>query len=188
DDGDNPKTLKNYLIVLRHPRKPECPGSGPVIAHSPSDVSTLSSVRIAAEVSDDVGLKHEPLLYYSLEPLSAPPELTSMTQVSMGLVAGTMQAGTWVASVPNPVVAGSQGESADIHYVIVANDDDTAGDCDHVVQAPGSGVFRMTVTNPGGTGGQGLCEPCTADVQCGSGNLCVRLGGTADAACSASGT
>jgi hypothetical protein len=42
----------------------------------------------------------------------------------------------------------------------------------------------MTVTNPGGAGGLGLCEPCTADVQCGgAGDNCVRMGTSGDYFC-----
>jgi hypothetical protein len=40
-------------------------------------------------------------------------------------------------------------------------------------------TYQMRVTNPGGTGGLGLCESCSADVQCGgAGDNCVRVGQT----------
>jgi len=46
------------------------------------------------------------------------------------------------------------------------------------------GTFVMTVTNPGGTGGLGVCDPCTADAQCGGkDDYCVALGSEGDAFC-----
>lgn len=178
DDLSNPKTVKHYLVVLRRETKPDCPGDPPVVTHTPSDESTLTGLTLAADITDDLGLKAEPLLYYSLTAPASPVDLGSMTQVTMVLIDGTMQDGLWAADVPNPVVSMPQGSQADVHYVIVATDnDDTTGSCDHVTQDPDPGAFTMTVTNPGGDGGAGLCEACTADVQCGgSADLCVRVG------------
>jgi len=185
DDLSNPKTTKHYLIVLRKAPKPDCPGNGPVINHTAENVSTLVGLTIDASISDDLGLKVEPLLYYSLTAPSTPPNLGSMTQVSMLLISGNMQSGTWAADVPNPVVNLNTGDMRTVYYVIVAqDDDDPTGDCDHVTQAPTTGTYQMTVTNPGGTGGAGVCTACTADVQCGdSTDLCVRVGTGGDSFC-----
>lgn len=184
-DGENPKTIKNYLIVIRKEPLPDCPGSGPVISHVPVDESTLVGLTVIADISDDVGLKSAPLFYYSTTPPATPPDLGAMTMTTMILLDGDNQNGTWGADVPNPVVDGAAGSSAAIHYVIVAQDnDDEMGDCDHMTQAPESGAYEMTVTNPGGSGGLALCETCTADVQCGdSGDNCVRMGTMGDAFC-----
>lgn len=178
DDLSNPKTVKHYLIVLRKESKPDCPGEPPVVTHTPMDESSLVGLTIAADISDDVGLKQEPLLYYSLTPPASPVDLGSMTQLSMVLIDGNMQDGLWAADVPNPVATMPQGSTADVHYVIVAADnDDVDGDCDHITQSPDPGAYTMTVTNPGGEGGAGVCEPCTTDVQCGgTDDLCVRVG------------
>jgi len=90
-----------------------------------------------------------------------------------------MMSGTWAVDVPNPVANESPGSSAQLYYVIVVEDnDDAEGKCDHLTQAPETGSFTITVTNPGGSGGLGLCDSCTADVQCGGpGDNCVFLGG-----------
>jgi hypothetical protein len=185
DDGENPKTLKPYLIVLRTPTKENCPGAAPAITHSPSDVDSLVGLSLVADISDDRGLKREPLLYYSTTAPADPPDLRAMTQVSMAMVSGDMRAGRWRAQVPNPVAGLPEGTTRRLYYLIVADDDDDpAGTCDHVTAAPASGSFAMTVTNPGGEGGAGLCEPCTHDVQCGgAGDSCVRIGTEADAWC-----
>lgn len=185
DDGDNPKTVHPYLVVLRRPTKPDCPGEPPVIEHTAADASTLVGLDLVADISDDRGLKREPLLYYSGSPPSNPPDLSSMTQVSMALRSGDMRSGRWLAQVPNPVAGLPQGATRDLHYVIVADDDDDpAGNCDHVTEMPASGAYTMTISNPGGQGGAGLCEPCTHDVQCGgTGDHCVRIGTESEAYC-----
>ena len=185
DDLTNSKTIKHYLIVLRKAPKPDCPGDAPVINHTPTDESTLVGLTIDAQISDDQGLKAEPLLYYSLSSPTTPPDLSSMTQVSMLLISGSMQSGTWAADVPNPVANLNMGDMRTVYYVIVAqDDDDAAGDCDHVTQAPATGSYDMTVTNPGGNGGAGLCEACTQDIQCGDADdNCVRVGTGGDSFC-----
>ena len=175
DDDDNPITDHPYLIVLRKPVKQNCPGAAPVVAHTPVDESTLTGLTISAQVSDAEGLRREPLLYHSLTQPLDPPNLAEMTQQTMLLISGDMRNGVWAADVPNPVVLDAQGTSKQLYYVIVADDDDdTEGDCDHRTQ---SNLFQMKVTNPGGAGGAGVCEPCTTDVQCGDADdLCARVG------------
>ena len=173
DDLSHPKVLKNYLIVLRNGDGTGCPGNAPVITHTAQDASTISGLTIDAQVTDDLGLKQPPLLYYSETNPGANPNLGAMTQTTMLLIDGSMQNGTWAADVPNPVATDPQGTMQELYYVIVADDDDDdTGDCDHTTESP---LYSMTVTNPGGGGTTGLCEPCSADVQCASGN-CVRVG------------
>ncbi len=181
DDGDNPQTLHPYLLVLQSPLKPNCPGDPPVILHTASDISSLSTLRIDATITDDVGLKQEPLLYYSATEPSTPPDLSEMIQVIMEEEADDH----WIAQVPNPVVGQSAGSSAEVFYLIQATDDDDAtGNCDHRSSGPSSGSFKMVVTNPGGEGGSGVCEACTADVQCGTAtDHCVLVGNNSESFC-----
>jgi len=63
--------------------------------------------------------------------------------------------------------------------VFVAEDHDSTDNCDHVVQ---SQVYSMTVTACGSSTA-GLCQPCTADSQCGTGNECVYVGDLGDSYC-----
>ena len=179
DDFENETTVKQYLIVLRSGDGEGCPGEAPVVTHMPEGFDTVNDLTITARVSDDVGMKYEPLFYYSLTPPDNPPDLSAMTQVSMQLLDGDLQSGVWGAEVPNPVAAEPAGASAQLFYIIAAQDnDDETGTCDHITQVPDMGAFKVTVTNPGGGGGLGLCEPCSADVQCGGQNdLCVVMGG-----------
>lgn len=181
DDGDNPATLHPYLLVLRSPLKPNCPGDPPLIVHTAEDRSSLAGLRVEAAITDDVGLKQEPLLYFSSAEPSVPPDFSAMIQLTMQSGEGDM----WSATLPNPVVGQAVGATEDIYYIIVADDDDDPmGDCDHRISAPLTGSFKMQVENPGGAGGAALCESCTTDIQCGeSTDLCVVVGASADTFC-----
>lgn len=177
DDATNAKTIKDYLIVLRKPDRPDCPGEPPVITHTPADETTINDLTIDATVTDDQGLKQAPLFYYSTTNPGSTPNLGTMTQLTMLNISGS----TYAADVPNPVVAMSAGATATLYYVIVADDDDDAtGDCDHSTR---SVVYDATITN-GGAGTTAICESCSNDLQCGGGgDLCVRVGAMADSYC-----
>ncbi|HTJ44965.1 MAG TPA: hypothetical protein VL463_22815 [Kofleriaceae bacterium] len=149
DDGSNPKTILDYLIVLRRKPQTGCTGAAPVITHTPADAQTAAPLTISANISDDKGLAAAPLFYYSTTPPASPPDLGAMTQLTMHLTSGDMLAGTWAADVPNPVANTPQG-SATVYYVIVAEDaDDPNGTCDHTTQ---STTYMMNVMNPGPVG------------------------------------
>jgi hypothetical protein len=184
DDGDNPIAQHPYLVVLRR-GAPDCPGDPPVIAHQPADVSTVVGLTIAATVSDEVGLKREPLLYWSPTAPAASPDLASMNQLVMQRVAGDTKSGTYATYVPNPVAGLAVGETRPLYYVVVAvDDDDPEGACDNVAQLPATGGFEMAVTRPAGEGGAPACSRCSHDVQCGgAADLCVAQGATAEPFC-----
>ncbi|MEO6605147.1 MAG: hypothetical protein ABIN55_06000, partial [Aeromicrobium sp.] len=176
DDGENPKTLKNYLIVLRGGTNPtNCPGSAPVISHTPQNESTIVNLTVDATVTDDKGLKESPLFYYSLTNPGATPNLGpgGMTQLSTLKITGTATNGIYAADVPNPVANMPAGSVKTIWYVFVADDDDDQiGNCDHSTQ---SQVYSMTVTSTG-SANLGICAICTTDSQCGTGDLCTYVG------------
>ncbi len=173
DDGDNPKTIKNYLIVLRSTGNTTCPGLPPVISHTPMDQSTIQDLEIPVTVTDDKGIKDTPLFYYSTTNPGATPNLGSMTQLSTTLVSGTSLNGQYSADVPNPVASMPAGSSVTLYYVFVADDDDDPnGSCDHSTT---SQVYSMKVTSTG-VANQAACSACTDDAQCGTGNECVYMG------------
>ena len=175
DDGENPKTIKNYLIVLRGGAATNCPGGAPVITHTPANESTIVDLTIDAQVTDDQGLKEAPLFYYSLTNPGTTPNLGpgGMTQLSTLKVSGTTTNGTYAADVPNPVAGMPAGTVRTLWYVFVADDDDDeTGNCDHSTQ---SQVYSMTVTSTG-SANLGICAACTADSQCGTGDLCTYVG------------
>ena len=175
DDGENPKTLKNYLIVLRGGTSTNCPGAAPVIQHTPQNQSTIVNLTVDATVTDDKGLKESPLFYYSLTNPGAMPNLGpgGMTQLSTLKITGTATNGVYAADVPNPVANMPAGTVKTIWYVFVADDDDDqTGNCDHSTQ---SQVYSMTVTSTG-SANLGICAICTTDSQCGTGDLCTYVG------------
>jgi hypothetical protein len=175
DDGDNPPTLKDYVIVLRKRRGDDCPGEPPVIEHTAMNFATQLDLEIRARVSDDKGLKHPPIVLYSTESPGNPIDFSKLTLIDMELVDGNMQNGTWAAWIPNPTV-GAIGSTSSIYYLISATDnDDEEGDCDHVTDHPAEGTHKIDVEN-NGQGSADVCAHCSADVQCGgSSDLCLTL-------------
>jgi len=173
DDGENPKTMKQYLVVLRRPTPDNCPGTAPVIAHTPQNADTIVDLTIDAQVTDDKGLKEAPLFYYSETQPANPPDLSAMIQLSTLRIDGTAINAVYAADVPNPVANLPAGTKKTLFYVFVADDDDDeTGNCDHSTV---SQVFSMTVTSSGSSN-QPVCTTCTSDAQCGTGDLCVRMG------------
>jgi hypothetical protein len=189
DDGDNAPTRKDYLIVLKSGDGAGCPGQAPSVTHESKSITTIDDVTVLATVTDDLGLKYGPLLYFSAAPPGDPPDVTQMTQLSMDLRQGTPTDGVWGTDIPNPVAAAASGSSAQLYYIIAARDnDDDAGNCDHTTQAPTTGSYAITVTNGGGGGNKSLCDSCSADAQCGgAGDLCIFIGAASHCgtACSA---
>lgn len=181
NDGVNAVAQKHYQIILRDEPRAECPGEAPTIRHAAKDAETLGNIPLVTKISDDRGLKGSVSLYYSSQAPSDPPDLGAMTLLPMELDSGSTQEGTWTVSIPNPVVNSPAGTTQALHYVIVADDnDDKGGNCDHSTVT----AYSMNVTNPGGSGELGLCEPCVADLQCGGAkDLCLPLGTESESFC-----
>ena len=180
DDGDNPKTIKNYLVVLRGGSTTGCPGPAPVIAHAAQNLTTIVPLTLDARVTDDRGLKNMPLFYYSLTAPSNPPNLSQMVQLDTTRASGTTTDGVYSAHVANPVADLPAGAAKTLYYVFVADDDDDiTGNCDHSTTSP---VYQMTVTS-NGAANQPICATCTTDAQCGAGDLCVYMGATGASYC-----
>ena len=173
DDGDNPLAIKRYQIILREQDKGSCAGLEPLVEHTAADRTTVNDLEVEARVFDETGLRAAPLVYYSTTAPADPPELRTMTQLNMELVSGDYKDGHWRATIPNPVARAAAGASQTLHYLVVAEDNDGVGVCNHVATAR----FQMAVSSPGGDGGLGLCSACNADNQCGGPeDLCLRVG------------
>ncbi|HSR95984.1 MAG TPA: hypothetical protein VLM79_02885, partial [Kofleriaceae bacterium] len=173
DDGDNPKTIKEFLVVLQPRDGSSCPGTAPAITHTPHDVSSILDVAIDVTVSDDRGIKDAPLVYVSPTPPATPPDLSQMALATAQPVSGDRKDGVYRATVRNPVAAMPAGTQQRLYYLIIAtDDDDTTGSCDHTTTSP---VFTMLVTSTGAAD-LPMCAACTGDAQCGAGDECVRMG------------
>jgi hypothetical protein len=179
DDGSSPTSLKQYLIVLRKMPKTNCTGSAPVIMHTQlAAQATVQDLKISATVTDDIGLKDPPIVYYATTPPAA--GALPATQVTMVQKSGTPQNGVYEGTIPNPVASSPSGTMKTLYYLIAATDaDDPTGSCNHTTQAPTTGTYMVTVTNPGATTGLGLCAACTSDTQCGgASDNCIKVGPT----------
>src|SRR5207302_10383995 len=139
---DNPKTIKNYLIVLRGTAQGGggCPGAGPQISSSASDQTTRLDLPLSASVTDANGVKDTPLFYYSSSNPGVNPDVSKMTQLTMTLASGDAMNGSYSVTVPNPVATASDGTSATIYYVFAADDHDATNNCDHTTT---SQVYQM---------------------------------------------
>src|SRR5262249_47368101 len=148
-----------------------------------ADETTILPLTIAANVSDDKGIKNTPLFYFSTTPpvvSNSAPDLTGMTQLSTLLISGNSQNGQYAADVPNPVANMPAGTSMTLYSVFAADDDDDAmGTCDHHTVSP---VFQMKVT-ASGHGDLAPCAACDHDVQCSAGAECVHLGSQGASVC-----
>jgi len=180
DDRSGHIGRKKYVIVLR--RELEiCPGAGPVITHTPpGQQSTVLDIPITAQVSDDLGVPGQPVLYYSSTPPADPanPNFDLFVQLLMSRTSGDALSGQYTALVPNPVLAEPAGTVRSLYYFIEAtDDDDDEGTCDHRTTAPVGDVYTLEVERPAAGDTLPHCEPCSADVQCTSG-MCVALSGS----------
>lgn len=146
DDGENDKTLKDYLVVLRGTGGADCPGKAPIVLHEPHDVTAADALVIEATITDDVGLAGAPILYVTTIEPDDPIDFGAFDPIEMEPVSGGTRDGVWSARVASPVADASSDGEAPLWYVISArDDDDPEGDCDHVTDAPATGTFAITV-------------------------------------------
>jgi hypothetical protein len=169
DDHDNPVVKKNFTILIRSDLPRNCPGEAPVIQHTPPPGrETTEAIKITAVVTDDKGLKANPMVYYSTNKPPDPTKLdfNALSQLEMSPVSTTQ--GGYEASIPNPTSTLNPGESATVFYVLVAEDDDDsgAGNCDHRTQLPANDLFQVKVTKPQQS------TTCTTSDECQTGELC----------------
>lgn len=177
DDGENPKALKAYEIILRNSDNAECPGLAPVVVDDSADATTLAPVRLQALVEDDQQLQYPPLLYYATSESPTPPPVGEFEVAFMSLVESAELTTAWAVLLPNPTVGLAAGETRYVHYAIeVQDDDDAAGTCDHLTREPVLGWHRVAITTPGGGVDGAMCSPCSTDAQCGAGDLCAAVG------------
>lgn len=186
DDGDHPATRLDFVAVLRGEAKPGCPGEDPVITiltpEPDARVGGAAGYEVRVSVTDDVGLRDAPLLFYTT---SMPddldrPDVTAFEQLVMG-----PSMGAWGARIP-PLPL-EDGATRDVFFLISAtdNDDPTGTACDRRVDSP---VRRFEAVGGGGGDLLSDCESCSASSQCTSG-LCATTasGGRCVPNCSGSG-
>jgi hypothetical protein len=179
DDGDNPVTHKELLLVMRRDAKPDCDGAPPALEIVTAELGAGSDVVLTARAVAEDGLKHAPLVYYSTVRPAADPDLSRMTQLELELAEGDRFDGTWTVTIPNPVGELPDGASVPLHYLVsaTANADDGAP-CDFHAQAPatGSATIAVRAPDPSHVAAVGPCAPCSSDAACETGARCVGMG------------
>lgn len=185
DDGDHDPTELDYIAVLRTDAKPGCPGDPPVVnvigPGTGERVTSNIGYEVRASVSDDMGLRDAPLLFYTTSMPDDPsmPDVTTFEQLIF-----SPDDGDWSARVPS--LGLEDGQEQDVWILVSAtdNDDATGASCDHRTD---SALIQFTaVGGEGGGGALGDCDPCTESTQCGTG-LCANAAGGARCVPSCSG-
>ena len=170
-----PPFEKRFLVRLRSSTSDNCPGSAPTINHQvPEDYRGVENVELELEVSDDIGVKSAPTLFYQIIPTqnnAQGPDANAWTSIVMnGQLMngqGNYESNVWTGVIP----AQTYPEPVIVYYrFLVSDDDDPDGvTCDHTVE---SEVFQVAYQwDPNlATIGAGLCESCVDDIQCGNSN------------------
>ena len=171
DDGEHAPTTLSYVIVLRAPAREGCPGEPPVvdiIAPEKGDtVASSSGYAVTVRVTDDLGLRDTPLLYFTTsQPADEDaPDLTTFEQTSC---ARADAADTWSCRIPG---LGLAAEDEQIVWVVASatdNDDAEGATCDKTTD---SETLRFVATGSATTTLAEPCEACDGSDTCASG-LC----------------
>lgn len=178
DDGEHPRTEHDYILVLRSGPKDGCPGDPPAVTiRTPSMGETVTSgttYPVEVTVSDDMGLRDAPLLYYTTtEPSDLTmPDVTEFEQASFEPAEG----GSYVARIPN--LGLDEGAMQEVWIIVSAtdNDDPTGSLCDHRTDSALMSFFAA-----GGMPADGSlvqCDFCSASTECASGICATAAGGS----------
>jgi len=163
-----PPIEKRFLIRLRSETSSDCPGAAPTLTHVPqSSYRGINNLEVNLEVTDDIGVKSAPTLFYqqvigqaneqSVGPLSE--EWNSVVMIGEGEGISNVWAGM-IPAIP-------QSNITIFYRFLVSDDDDPDGvACDHNVE---SEVFTTSYQWDPSIPSQGslLCTPCVDDLQCG---------------------
>lgn len=195
-DAEHPATRHDYVVVLRTPPKDGCPGEPPSITVvSPAEgqrVPSNAGFPVTVRVTDDTGLRDDPLLYYST---TEPDDRDAPDLTTFELTPFVRSGDTWTARVPSLGLA--DGEERAIWTVVSAtdNDDPSGTTCDQRAETP---VLRFV--GVGGTGASlAVCQACDRSADCAfeicasgpSGGTCLEpciAGACSDGTCEAVGT
>jgi hypothetical protein len=175
DDGEHTPTEKQFIVVLRSEGgRDGCPGVAPaIVIDEPADGSRRSNepgYSVVVTISDDMGLRDAPLLYYSTTEPDDPtkPDITEFEQVPF-----SAEGSQFRARVPSLGLA--TGAEQQIWYVVSATDnDDSAGTlCDHRTD---SELYSFIAVG-GEAAGLIRCSRCTRSSDCASGVCATDAGG-----------
>lgn len=168
DDRDHEPTLHEYLIVLRTAGGENCEGDPPSITiTSPGVDEHLTSAAgypVVATITDDVGIRDEPILYYTTV---APDDPSDLDILSFEQTTFKKQdSGDFQAEVP-PFTLG-EGEERIIYYVVSVtdNDDPDGTSCDHRTETP---LRQFVAVGASSTVLAEECDACGKSADCDTG-------------------
>jgi len=176
DDGEY-RVEHDYIVVLRTGPKEGCPGAAPMITIGRpamgEAVTSGTTYAVEVTVTDDMGLRDAPLLYFTTSEPSNPdePDVTEFEQLTFEAAGGG-----YVANIPN--LGLGEGEMQQVWFLVSAtdNDDPSGSTCDH--RTDSSVVSFFAVGGEPADGTLEACEPCTSSTECASG-LCASAAGGA---------
>lgn len=177
DDRDHPRVEHDYILVLRSGPKEGCPGAAPVVnVERPAmgeAITSGTSYPVEVSVSDDMGLRDAPLLYYTTTEPSNPaePDVTEFMQATFEPGEG----GRYVARIPP--LGLDVGEMRQVWFLVSAtdNDDPSGSLCDHRTDSPV--VMFFAVGGMPADGSLRQCDFCSASTECASGICATAAGG-----------
>ncbi len=173
DDGSNPPVPHDYVVVLRVPTKPGCPGEPPMVTvEGPEDGARVEAPHgwpVTIRVFDDMGVRDAPILYYTTErPSGGRPDPSDM-ETAFFVADGD---GVFSTRIPPRGSVGS--ETSFWFFVSVTDNDDTGGtDCDHRTDTP---LRTFVGVRTMGASTTELCASCEASGECVEGH-CVAVEG-----------
>lgn len=175
DDGDHPPVPHDYVVVLRSGGGSGCDGDPPAIElvepRGGQRVTSGTGYDVVVAVTDDVGLREPPILYYTTETPSDPsrPDVTLFSQALFESEGGDR----YRARVPSLGLA--VGSSEEVFFVVSAtdNDDPTGTFCDHRTETLLNSFFAVG----GEGGGLATCARCVSSLDCDSGICAPSAGG-----------
>lgn len=178
DDSEHAGVPHDYVAVLRTGPKVGCSGTAPTITIvSPLEgerITSSSGYPVRIRVTDDLGLRDPPLLYWSTTAPDdrADPDVTAFDQV----VFAADTEGAWLARIPS--LGLEEGADAEVYFLATATDNDDAGGtaCDHRTDSALVTFYAVGGASEGGD--LKSCEICTRSTDCASG-ICVSAGGGA---------
>jgi len=189
DDGEHPRVEHDYIVVLRSGPKDGCPGADPVVTvRAPRAMEAVTSgttYPVEVTVTDDMGLRDPPLLYYSLTAPDDPtkPDVTTFEQVTFEATEGD----DFLARIPS--LGLDEGEMQEVFFLVSAtdNDDPSGSICDHRTDTTVTSFFAVGGMPPDGS--LRNCELCAASTECESG-ICAATasGGRCVESCSGDGS
>lgn len=186
DDGtsDRDPVEHDYVVVLRSGDKEGCPGADPQISvSSPAMGEALRSgttYPVEITVTDDMGLRDPPLLYYTInEPESLEePDVTQFEQIVF-----EEDGGSFVARIPD--LGLEEDAMQEVWFLVSAtdNDDPNGSVCDH--RTDSAVVSFFAVGGAPADASLEQCDFCSESAECASG-VCASTatGGRCVDACS----